>query len=77
MASPKTSLPITPRHREIIDLVMQGMTNVDIGERLFIAETTVKYHLTEIYKRKSVTSRYELIALMARELDEAAKDITV
>lgn len=51
----------TLREKEIIDLVVKGLSSKEIGARLFITEKTVKFHLTKIYKIEDVKSRTGLI----------------
>ncbi|WP_333888752.1 helix-turn-helix transcriptional regulator [Sphingobacterium siyangense] len=52
---------LTPRHKEIIDLIRHGKTNKEIGNTLFISENTVKYHLKTIYEILEIDSRNALI----------------
>lgn len=52
---------LTPREREVFDMVSLGLKNRAIAERLFISETTVRHHLTSIFSKLSVTSRLELM----------------
>jgi DNA-binding CsgD family transcriptional regulator len=56
---PKPSL--TGREREIVDLLMQGMTNPQIAQALGIAEATVKKHLHHVYRKHGVRNRALLI----------------
>lgn len=49
------------REREVYDLVVQGITNKEIGVLLGITEKTVKANVTAIFKKNGVTSRPELI----------------
>lgn len=58
---------ISKREREILLLVLQGKTNHQIEEILFISLETVKTHLYKIYKKLGVKSRLQLISLMAQE----------
>lgn len=51
---------LTERQTDIINLVKQGKTNKEIGEKLFISENTVKYHLKTIYKVLGIENRLEL-----------------
>jgi DNA-binding NarL/FixJ family response regulator len=53
---------LSDREREIVTLVTQGLKNKDIGRRLFISETTVRHHLTTIFNKLNISSRFELIA---------------
>ncbi|MBN2050758.1 MAG: response regulator transcription factor [Spirochaetales bacterium] len=52
---------ITNREKEIITLVIQGRSNRDIGEALFISLATVKNHLQNIFVKLKITSRFELM----------------
>lgn len=52
---------ITPREREIITLVGEGLKNKDIAERLFISQRTVRNHLTSIFSKLDVSDRLELL----------------
>lgn len=58
---------ITKREFEIIRLVMEGLQNREVAERLFIAEITVKKHLSSIYQKLHVRNRVELIQLFKQE----------
>ncbi|MGN0702666.1 MAG: LuxR C-terminal-related transcriptional regulator [Lentihominibacter sp.] len=51
----------TNREREVTELVLSGMNNPDIAERLCISEYTVKRHLNNIFRKAGVKNRYELI----------------
>jgi DNA-binding NarL/FixJ family response regulator len=52
---------LTPREREVIVLVGQGCRNKQIAARLYIAEATVRHHLTSIFAKLGVTDRLELV----------------
>jgi len=58
------ALELTPRQREIIALVAEGLSNQEIGERLGISEGTVKQHLQRIFERLGVRNRTALAALI-------------
>jgi len=63
LSSSKASIEtfdLTERHKEIIELVNKGLTNREIGEKLFISENTVKYHLKSIYEILGVQNRIAL-----------------
>jgi len=65
-ASPPLDLAtLTPREREILDLIAQGASNREIAQALFIAEKTVRNHVTNILSRLGLRDRTQaaIIAL--------------
>jgi DNA-binding NarL/FixJ family response regulator len=48
---------LTPRQREILGLVAEGLSNAEIARRLFLSESTVKQHLRSAYKTLGVKDR--------------------
>jgi LuxR family maltose regulon positive regulatory protein len=59
--------PLSQRETEVLQLIAQGLSNREIGERLFIALPTVKGHNRRIYGKLQVQRRTEAVA-RAREL---------
>ena len=57
---------LSPREREVLDLVSQGMANKQIARALGIAERTVKVHLNSVFRQLNVGDRTSA-ALWARE----------
>jgi DNA-binding NarL/FixJ family response regulator len=57
---------LSPREREVLNLVVEGLANKQIARRLGIAERTVKAHLTNVFQAIGVTDRTQA-ALWARE----------
>lgn len=55
---------ITPRERQIAELVAQGLTNAEIGKNLWITENSVKQALKRMFRKLGVSSRTEAIALL-------------
>lgn len=53
--------PLTDRERQILGLTALALTNLQIGSRLYIAEATVKRHLTSIYAKLGAVSRVDAI----------------
>jgi LuxR family maltose regulon positive regulatory protein len=54
--------PLSPRELEVLRLVAQGLSNREIGERLFLALDTVKGHNRNIFDKLQVRSRTEAVA---------------
>jgi two-component system nitrate/nitrite response regulator NarL len=52
---------LTDREREVVALIAEGLKNKQIGQRLFISETTVTHHLSSIFSKLGVSDRLELI----------------
>jgi DNA-binding NarL/FixJ family response regulator len=52
---------ITPREREILGLLAQGLSNVAIGQRLYISDTTVKFHVTNLMHKLGARRRAEAV----------------
>ncbi|MEI2776291.1 MAG: response regulator transcription factor [Tetrasphaera sp.] len=48
---------LTPREIEVLALVAEGLSNADVGARLFIGEATVKTHLIRTFQKLDVTDR--------------------
>ncbi len=56
--------PLSFREKQILGLVALGLTNSQIGARLFLAESTVKSHLSSSFSKLGVASRNEAAALI-------------
>ncbi|GHD10815.1 helix-turn-helix transcriptional regulator [Zhihengliuella salsuginis] len=56
---------LAPREREVLRLVVHGKKNRQIAQELFISENTVKFHLTQIYRKLGVGSRSAAAAVAA------------
>ena len=52
---------LTPREREVVTLIAEGLKNRDIAARLFISETTVTHHLSSVFAKLGVSDRLELV----------------
>jgi predicted ATPase/DNA-binding CsgD family transcriptional regulator/tetratricopeptide (TPR) repeat protein len=54
--------PLTARELEVLQLVTEGLSNRDIADKLFVALSTVKWHIKQIYGKLQVETRDEAIA---------------
>ncbi len=64
---------VTPREREIVDLLSAGASNKEIAKRLNVTERTVKAHLTAIFRKLGLSGRLQL-ALFALEHGRSARE---
>jgi DNA-binding NarL/FixJ family response regulator len=53
--------PLTPRQREVLSLIAQGLTNKEIAKQLYLSEGTVKNIVSEIYARLNVRDRVQAV----------------
>jgi DNA-binding NarL/FixJ family response regulator len=57
---------LTEREREIFALIAGGLSNAEIGERLYISDTTVKTHITHIFQKLDLRDRVQAVVLAYR-----------
>ncbi|MBX2996751.1 MAG: helix-turn-helix transcriptional regulator [Bdellovibrionaceae bacterium] len=72
---------LSNREAEVAELVSKGLSNKEVANQLFVTEKTVKFHLTNIYKKMNVKSRAQLIVWCLPHLgfveNEAQKEAPV
>jgi len=56
--------PLTPRQKEVLELIASGLTNKEIAAKLFLSEGTVKNIVSEIYARLHVRDRVQAVLKM-------------
>lgn len=55
------NIPLTKRETEILRLIARGMSNVEIGKKLFISEHTVKTHVGNLLRKLSLSDRVQAV----------------
>ena len=72
--------PFTPREQEVLELLVEGMSNIEIGQCLFLSPKTVKSHLTFMSRKIHAKNRTHLVVLALRqgfvELYPTVKEVT-
>ncbi|MGD0387077.1 MAG: response regulator transcription factor [Solirubrobacteraceae bacterium] len=66
----REAIELTPRQVEVLKLVSRGYSNDEIAQCLDVRPNTVKFHLSEIFRRLGVRNRIEAIASLAESFDD-------
>jgi NarL family two-component system response regulator LiaR len=64
VTAPRTpGYDLSPREKEVLALMVQGLNNPDIADRLVVGRSTVKFHVSSILGKLGVQSRTEAVAI--------------
>ncbi len=66
VAAREGGMRTTPQQERVLELAAEGLTNREVGERLFISESTVRFHIQKLKDTTSARTRTELIAKAIR-----------
>jgi NarL family two-component system response regulator LiaR len=58
---------LTDREKEILSLMVKGLNNTQIAAKLFVSQSTVKFHVSNILAKLGVTGRTEAVAVAVRD----------
>jgi DNA-binding CsgD family transcriptional regulator len=59
---------LTPQERQVVLLLLRGLSNAQIAMTLIVSESTIESHLSHIYEKLSVHNRRELLACLFYEV---------
>ncbi len=60
---PKLGFDLTEREREVLALMVQGLNNLEIAERLVVSRSTVRFHVSNILSKLEAANRTEAVGL--------------
>lgn len=61
-------MKITKREQDVMTLLVQGLTNKNIGKAIGISDHTVRDHISSLFKKYKVANRVELVAVYIMEI---------
>lgn len=65
--APEPTQELSPREQEVLSLLARGMSNREIGRKLFVSETTAKFHVGNILRKLGVSSRAEAVYAASKQ----------
>ena len=75
LKAPPTSDPLTERELEVLKLIAQGLSNREIGEKLFVSERTICSHVSNILMKLHLASRTQAALFALKEGLASLEDI--
>jgi NarL family two-component system response regulator LiaR len=73
-SSPRPGDDLTPRQRDVLALVVEGMSNIEIARKLILSPSTARHHVSEILSKLGAANRAEAAALAVRHQLVEQKD---
>ena len=70
-AAARAGAALTPQEAQVARLAREGLSNPEIGARLFISPRTAQYHLSNVFTKLGITSRSQLDRVLPADRDNA------
>jgi DNA-binding NarL/FixJ family response regulator len=67
VADGRVASRLTPRERQVLEMVVAGHSNREIAQQWTVSEETIKHHLTRMFDKVGVANRVELAMLATRD----------
>lgn len=67
LRNPQPGFDLTDREREILKLMVDGMPNSSIADKLVVSQSTVKFHVSNILSKLGATSRTEAVSIALKQ----------
>jgi DNA-binding CsgD family transcriptional regulator len=72
---PSVLAGLSEREREVVTLVLEGLSYEQVAKELFITRSTVSFHLSRIYAKTGTTSRHEFVAAVGVQMRRALERV--
>jgi len=66
-SAPELGHDLTPREKEVLSLMIKGLNNSDIADRLVVSRSTVRFHVSNVLSKLHVASRTEAVAVALQQ----------
>jgi DNA-binding NarL/FixJ family response regulator len=70
--TPEARDQLSPQELQIVQMAAEGLSNREIGQRLYLSHRTISSHLYRVFPKLGVTSRTELLHVLDRTIAEPA-----
>lgn len=71
--TPESRVPLSTRESQVLDHVLRGKANKEIGSAMNISERTVKYHVSSLLQKFGVSGRLDLGILLGRRASRSER----
>lgn len=66
---------LSNREQQVVELLLEGLSYVDIARRLVVERSTIVTHILHIFEKLDITNRWQLMAIRIHELEDEVKEL--